>query len=403
MSQTTAINYIDTNFEFKELTKIHGEPTFETIKILHNQLKANASSVPSGLGGGNFGHLGLVLTPAQYALISPVPFDRPAHPGTLVIQNGTPQHAAQTRKDIHKEQLRVFNEVLGVEANLRQQIVSAVDEQYLIAIRNRQTNAITEPVHGIIMDHLYAIYGDIDPQKLQEEEEKVKQLVYDVSLPPDTVYMAIEDLMDMGEASNAPFTQRQAVNMAYNIISRTGRFTENIREWLRRPIIQQTWINFKRHFSAAHKELKKLGALQLHDTMQYQQANIISQMVLAAMQEQLQPPTQEESPPPEPLVHQANAATQDALIPLLMQQLQQQTQAMQEMMKTMQLNQGNNNSNNSGAAPNRPNKKFKYCWTHGYCFHEGKECTRKAQGHKDNATVTNRMGGSNRGCNKHQG
>ena len=81
MSKTTAINYIETHFEFKELTKIHGEPTYETIKTLHNQLKANASLVPSGLGGGTFGHLGLVITPAQYALISPAAFDCPAHPG----------------------------------------------------------------------------------------------------------------------------------------------------------------------------------------------------------------------------------------------------------------------------------------------------------------------------------
>ena len=166
MSQTTAINYIDTNFEFKELTKIHGEPTYETIKTLHNQLKANASSVPSGLGGGNFGHLGLVLTPAQYALISAAPFDRPVHPGPLVIPAGTAQHAATTMKELHKERLRVFNEVLGVEAALRQQIVSAIDEQYLLAIRNRQTNAITDPVHDIIMNHLYPTYSDINPQKL---------------------------------------------------------------------------------------------------------------------------------------------------------------------------------------------------------------------------------------------
>ena len=39
MSTTSNINYIDTYFEFKELTKIHGEPTYDTLRQLHNQLR----------------------------------------------------------------------------------------------------------------------------------------------------------------------------------------------------------------------------------------------------------------------------------------------------------------------------------------------------------------------------
>ena len=39
-----------------------------------------------------------------------------------------------------------------------------------------------------------------------------------------------------------------------------------------------------------------------------------------------------------------------------------------------------------------------YCWTHGWCFHAGKLCRAKAEGHKDEATKENRMNGSNKGC-----
>ena len=39
-----------------------------------------------------------------------------------------------------------------------------------------------------------------------------------------------------------------------------------------------------------------------------------------------------------------------------------------------------------------------YCWTHGNCNHPSNECTRKAKKHKDEATYTNMMGGSKRGC-----
>lgn len=37
----------------------------------------------------------------------------------------------------------------------------------------------------------------------------------------------------------------------------------------------------------------------------------------------------------------------------------------------------------------------KYCWTHGYGFHHGKDCRSKAAGHQDSATKDETQGGSN--------
>ena len=76
--------------------------------------------------------------------------------------------------------------------------------------------------------------------------------------------------------------------------------------------------------------------------------------------------------------------------------------------KTLKTNQKNPNA---PVTPNNPTKVFKktpdnqthpprrktgkYCWTHGHCNHNGPDCAHKAEGHKDEATKTNRMGGSN--------
>ena len=70
-------------------------------------------------------------------------------------------------RDQHTERVRVFNEVLGVEAALRQQINDAIENSYLKAIRNRQTNAIIMPVSDIITIHLYPNYGEVDSIKLE--------------------------------------------------------------------------------------------------------------------------------------------------------------------------------------------------------------------------------------------
>ena len=72
---------ISTYVQFKEFTKVHGTPTYETLQKIKDQLKANAASVTSNLGGGANGHLGLVLTPAEYKNISDIPYQQPKHPG----------------------------------------------------------------------------------------------------------------------------------------------------------------------------------------------------------------------------------------------------------------------------------------------------------------------------------
>ena len=64
-----------------QVTTIVGEPTYATLKTLKDQLKANAASVPTTLGGGNHGFLGLILSPATYATISLTVFNEPTYPG----------------------------------------------------------------------------------------------------------------------------------------------------------------------------------------------------------------------------------------------------------------------------------------------------------------------------------
>jgi len=65
---------------------------------------------------------------------------------------------------------------------------------------------------------------------------------------------------------------------------------------------------------------------------------------------------------------------------------------MQEEIKTLK---GTTNN------PTRRNRRnfSKYCWTHGACSHSSAQCRMKKEGHKDEATKENKMGGSERFCN----
>ena len=78
---------------------------YETVHKLWNEIKANARSVYSHLGGGTHLHLGLVLMAAQYKDIPTTVFTCPAHPGPLAIPLAATDVQRSTLQDAHIEDL----------------------------------------------------------------------------------------------------------------------------------------------------------------------------------------------------------------------------------------------------------------------------------------------------------
>ena len=126
-------------------------------------MEANARSVYSHLGGEIHGHLGLVLTAAQYEDISNTFFTRPVHLGPLSIPLEATTVQRSTLRDAHIEDLRVFCKVMGVEQALIQKIVATIDPTYLEDVRDRMTNSINVSVSALLL-HLQETYGTLMPQ-----------------------------------------------------------------------------------------------------------------------------------------------------------------------------------------------------------------------------------------------
>ena len=71
---TSSVESIRSAFEHQTIQPCTGEPDYDAIKSVHNKLKANAASIPSTLGGGNHGILGLIMSDATYLLVSTTTF-----------------------------------------------------------------------------------------------------------------------------------------------------------------------------------------------------------------------------------------------------------------------------------------------------------------------------------------
>lgn len=72
--ESKTVNYAMTYFEKNILDKILGRTDYPQLRCFFQDLKANASKVPSELGGGLFGHLGLLLSAIAYTRISAIPY-----------------------------------------------------------------------------------------------------------------------------------------------------------------------------------------------------------------------------------------------------------------------------------------------------------------------------------------
>ena len=59
---------------------------------------------------------------------------------------------------------------------------------------------------------------------------------------------------------------------------------KSCRDWLDKPQLDMTWINFKKHFNKEWSKLQKLRGPTMKNTTYQQQAQMIMDDVLQAMQ-----------------------------------------------------------------------------------------------------------------------
>ena len=106
MSTTANIYLNELYFEYKVITKITGEPTFEKLYEMFRQLKANMAAVPCTLVGGANGYLGMLVSAEQYNTVAPgAPFVPPHMPGHLVIDPAYTQYQIAMAKTQYKAAL----------------------------------------------------------------------------------------------------------------------------------------------------------------------------------------------------------------------------------------------------------------------------------------------------------
>ena len=146
------------------VTKIHGQPTSHVLTILKKELIAILAGIPMALGGGNFGHVGVIMDVTAYStMTNGIAFKNPANPG--VYPAGLAANAAATicarAEAEHKELINQFETFEGVRQGVKDLILEAVDNEYLIEIEHETLGYLNQTPRQML-DHLLARGGALD-------------------------------------------------------------------------------------------------------------------------------------------------------------------------------------------------------------------------------------------------
>jgi hypothetical protein len=148
MTSTTAASGF--NYPHRVLTPITDTPGYSSLQNLQKELYTNAqATMHSNAGGGNHGHLALVMPDVDYLALAGQVFIIPQHPGNLPVHavGATGPQITETNRQ-YDANLAAYMRCKEVEAALREQILTAVNNTFLVALEHEELGHIAMPQVG---------------------------------------------------------------------------------------------------------------------------------------------------------------------------------------------------------------------------------------------------------------
>ena len=335
-------------------------PSYKTLSLMQTELNQNARAIDSAADG--HGHLVLTMSPTVYAaLTNNVPFVIPVNPGdTPDLTNANTGILITEANRVLLVHQRVYNTYKKTDLALKAQIIAVCPEKYIrrLKVPNLGYSGCSTLE---LLTHLWTHYGKIDLQDLQANDKLMKTPWHPAD-PIEDLFSQLQTSYEFALADNANYPEIEVVRIGFQIIENTGFFEHDLRTWDDKPNVEWTLDNFYIHFETASRKHTKKTTKEAG----FHSANSIAETIVS------------------PVTNLAAAAPFSNLVA-----------ANLEIAKLQKLLKTKATIGNEGPTATKP--PTTYCWTHGTSKnvrHTSLTCKAKADGHKDEATEANKMGGS---------
>ena len=104
-----------------------------------------------------------------------------------------------------------------------------------------------------MLNHLLSTYAIISPSNLQDNHVRLRT-PYDANHPIENLTDQIKNAVEYAAASQTPYTPKQVVAVAYQLVFQTGLFRGDCKIWRRKGPADKTWTAFKILFATSHQE-----------------------------------------------------------------------------------------------------------------------------------------------------
>jgi hypothetical protein len=143
-----------------------------------------------------------------------------------------------------------------VQQALKKQIITVFEPVYLDIINDDMVGFANISAREML-DHLFMTYGNITAVDLEHNFEQMRQ-AWDPQQPVESFFKQIRDCANFSEAGGIITGDPHQINVGYAKIFSTWHFMSTCRRWNEKPATGKMCAHFKAHFSAAHRQHKKM-------------------------------------------------------------------------------------------------------------------------------------------------
>jgi hypothetical protein len=330
------------SYPHEKLTPIIGKPTNVTLLTFKQEIYANAMATVCKLGGGRLGYLGAIMPAMEYTTFSNgIPFNKPANPTEIIDDPNKGFDEKHLEKEEYKSALTAFTKCCLIEADIKHQMLDAIEHEYLEPLRNPYLGfGQTTPTD--ILTLLTEKYDLITTEDLSKNLEMLSAK-WNADESIILLFKRIKECKRIAALGGQPLTDNFLINKTLKVLEDTGVYIQWTTQWRQMYPRETTWTMglFEENCENAETERSRLLTAK---TAGY---------------------------------HGANSATTK-----LPSTTSTPTTITGHMSKYVFMG---------------PNGKYiSYCWTHGCCAnwkHTSATCRNKKEGHQDAATFFDMMGG----------
>jgi len=410
----TIAGEIATAWASKTITKMVGQPTNESVDRLEKELAAHAASEHTSAS--IYGYLGCIEDDAGYQTRTNSVYIRPTYPGAYcaTIRDTHSDVEVKRRELGHKRLLSEYNTYLEVEQSLRRLITTAVDEEYILELKDEYLG-YTEHTAKFMIKHL----RDTWCQTTFHERRALKKVLeeeWDLIEHPMLYFQRLDRTRDTLTKIGGNVDISELIQIAeYSMALQDDK--QPSKDWEKKPVADKSWKQLKVHFITEWNSEQKYARATANKTGYHSAANVedsdISQLgtyldniaeAATADKEHIQQLTHTND-----TLVQNNGALAVQMVQLLNDIKNQNKAIIQQNDTALKFlkSQSNQNLTPPGTQPPPVPRDSRtqwvatdegsYCWTHGFNVsrnHNSCNCRTKAAGHKDEATRANIRGGS---------